>query len=258
MNALPPLLLAALAMPWSPLMAADPQQQRLDLLERRVGQVTELTLQMDELRRENRMLRGEIERLGHQLQQLERKQRDIYLDIDQRLSAAERGTAQAAPPAVPAASAPGPAAPVIDPGRPAPVATAAPAAVDRSQIEAEYQAAYALLTPQQRRFDEAAVALSRFLDRYPDDELAPNAQYWLGEAYYVSQKNAEAQKAFEAVISRYPTSSKSSDALFKIGRIQQAEGKGDAARASYNRVVQQYPDSPAAGLARQRLEQMGR
>lgn len=257
MKALPPLLLAALALPWSPLVAADTQQQRLDLLERRVGQVTELTLQMDELRRENRMLRGEIERLGHQLQQLERKQRDIYLDIDQRLSAAERGTAQAAAPAVPA-SAPGPAAPAVDRGGPAPVATAAPAAVDRSQIEAEYQAAYALLTPQQRRFDEAAVALSRFLDRYPDDELAPNAQYWLGEAYYVSQKNVEAQKAFEAVISRYPTSSKSSDALFKIGRIQQAEGKGDAARASYNRVVQQYPDSPAAGLARQRLEQMGR
>jgi tol-pal system protein YbgF len=254
-KALPPLLLsAALALPWAPLMAAYTVQQRLDLLERRVGQVTELTLQMDELRRENRQLRGEIERLGHQLQQLERKQRDIYLDIDQRLSAAERGKAQTPQAALPAAAGPEPATPVVERTGSAPAA----AAVDRSQVEAEYQAAYALLTPQQRRFDEAAVALSRFLEKYPEDELAPNAQYWLGEAYYVSQKNAEAQKAFEAVISRYPGSAKASDALFKIGRIQQAEGKRDAARASYTRVLQDYPDSPAAGLARQRLEQMGR
>jgi tol-pal system protein YbgF len=255
MKALPPLLLAALLSPWASVVAADTLQQRLDLLERRVGQVTELTLQMDELRRENRLLRGEIERLGHELQQIERKQRDIYLDIDQRLSAAERGAGQATPVPVPAATPAGPATVVVERGGPAPVT--APA-VDRSQVEAEYQAAYALLTPQQRRFDEAAVALSRFLDKHPDDELAPNAQYWLGEAYYVSQKNAEAQKAFEAVISRFPSSAKASDALFKIGRIQQAEGKRDAARASYSRVVQEYPDSPAAGLARQRLEQMGR
>ncbi len=254
MKGLYPLLLAVLVLPWSALSAADTLQQRLDLLERRVGQVTELTLQMDELRRENRLLRGEVERLGHQIEQIERKQRDIYLDIDQRLSTAERG-APPAPPTVPTATPTAPAVPVGERGAGAPTT---PSVVDRGQIEAEYQAAYALLTPQQRRFDEAAVALSRFLDKYPDDELAPNAQYWLGEAYYVSQKNAEAQKAFEAVINRFPTSGKASDALFKIGRIQQAEGKRDAARASYARVVQDYPDSPAAGLARQRLEQMGR
>lgn len=245
-------LLALLLVPL-PAAAADPLPlaQRLDQLERRVKQVSELTLQLDELRRENRLLRGEIEQLGHALQQLERKQRDIYLDIDQRLSAAESGGT--------AAAAPAPTAPAPQPGAVEARAAAAPvAAVDRRQIEAEYQAAYALLSPQQKRFDEAAVALRRFLERYPDDELAPNAQYWLGEAYYVSQKNAEAQSAFEAVVNRYPGSAKASDALFKIGRLQQAEGKRDAARASYGKVVQDYPDSPAAGLARQRLEQMGR
>jgi len=44
--------------------------QRLDLLERRVGRITELTLQLDEVRRENRELRGEIENLAHQIEQL--------------------------------------------------------------------------------------------------------------------------------------------------------------------------------------------
>jgi TolA-binding protein len=61
-------------------------EQRLEKLERRVGLVTDLTLRLDAVQRENRELRGEIETLQHQLEQLKRKQRDIYLDIDQRLS----------------------------------------------------------------------------------------------------------------------------------------------------------------------------
>ena len=100
-------------------------------------------------------------------------------------------------------------------------------------------------------------AFARFLKKYPNDPLAPNAQYWLGEANYVSQKNAEAQKAFELVVSRYPDSTKAPGALFKIGRLQQAAGNNGAARASFERVLQDYPDSPAAGLARQRLGQLG-
>ncbi len=73
----------------------------------------------------------------------------------------------------------------------------------------------------------------------------------------MSQHNAEAQQAFELVVERYPDSTKAPGALFKIGRLQQAAGKNDAARASFKRVLTDYPDSPAAGLAGQRLEQLG-
>jgi tol-pal system protein YbgF len=227
--------------------------QRLDLLERRVGQITELTLQLDELRRENRELRGEIENLAHQIEQLKRKQRDIYLDIDQRLSGSQGGAA-----APPDTGSPGPGAapveaPVVD-DRP----SAAPlvASGNRAKIKAEYQAAYDLLGPQNRRYDDAARAFAEFLKKYPNDPLAPNAQYWLGEANYVSQHNPEALQAFELVVSRYPDSTKAPGALFKIGRLQQAAGNKSAARASFERVLTDYPESPAAGLARQRLEQL--
>jgi tol-pal system protein YbgF len=234
--------------------AADlPVAQRLELLERRVNRITDLTLQLDEVRRENRQLRGEIENLGHEIEQLKRKQRDIYLDIDQRLSASPSGGG-AAPAAV------SPSAPSAGTGAgPPAVASRAPAgSIDRAQVEAEYQAAYDLLSPQQKRYQEAARAFAAFLDRHPQDELAPNAQYWLGEAHYVSQNNAEAQAAFEVVVDRYPASTKAPGALFKIGRLQQAAGRGDAARASYERILRDYPDSPAAGLARQRLQQFAR
>lgn len=234
-------------------VTAASTSERLELLERRVGRITELTLQLDQVRSENRQLRGEIERLGHEIEQLKRKQRDIYLDIDQRLGAAQGdGAPPTADPAA-ASDAAGTGAPVAAGGRPqAPVSSG-----DRAKIQAEYQAAYDLLSPQQRRYDDAAAAFARFLKKYPNDPLAPNAQYWLGEANYVSQKNAEAQKAFELVVSRYPDSTKAPGALFKIGRLQQAAGNNGAARASFERVLQDYPDSPAAGLARQRLGQLG-
>ena len=131
------------------------------------------------------------------------------------------------------------------------------AGASRQQIEAEYQAAYALLSPQQKRYDEAAQAFADFVANYPNDQLTPNAQYWLGEAYYVSQRNTEALQAFGVVVDKYPGSTKAPGALFKVGRLQQAAGEPDAARASYRRVVSDYPDAPAAGLARQKLEQLG-
>ena len=74
----------------------------------------------------------------------------------------------------------------------------------------------------------------------------------------MSQNNAAAQQAFEVVVSRYPDSNKAPGALFKIGRLQQASGDTAAARSSFQRVLDDYPDSPAAGLARQRLDQLGR
>lgn len=229
--------------------------QRLELVERRVNLVTDLTLQIEQLRRENRELRGTVENLGYQIEQLERKQRDLYLDIDQRLGALG-GAPAAAGAASPASTA---AAPVIDAPPPATAAAAVQSVspADPAQVAAEYQAAYDLLSPQQKRYDEAAQAFAAFVARYPDDALTPNAQYWLGEAHYVSQRNAEALAAFQAVVERFPTSNKAPGALFKIGRLQQARGDSQAARASYARVVKDYPDSPAAGLARQRLDLLG-
>jgi tol-pal system protein YbgF len=230
------LAFALLAAPQA--FAQSTTAQRLDLLERRVSRITDLTLELETLRRENRELRGETERLGHEIEQLKRQQRDLYLDIDQRLGAltGEGATPSSASPGV--------------------VATPS-AAVDRGAIEAEYQAAYRLLDPAEKRYDEAAEAFTKFLQQHPNDPLAANAQYWLGEAHYVAQQNDAALAAFEAVIANYPDSAKAPGALFKIGRLQEAAGKREAARASYRRVLAEYPDASAAGLARQHLDRLG-
>jgi tol-pal system protein YbgF len=229
--------------------------QRLDLLERRVGHITELTLQLDRLRQENRTLRGETERLGYEIEQLKRKQRDLYLDIDQRLGATAAASGPSVDESVAASTAVS-----VDAGDGSAMQKTARSGtgMDRTKIETEYQAAYGLLSPEKRQYAEAASAFAAFLDKYPNDALSPNAQYWLGEAYYVSQKNAEALQAFEVVMARYPSSSKAPAALFKIGRLQQAAGNKEAARSSFQKVVTDYPNSSAAGLARQRLGASGR
>jgi len=234
-------------------------EQRLERLERRVAKVTELTLQMDAMQRENRQLRGEIESLQYQIEQLKRKQRDIYLDIDQRLSNLSRPAAAPAAPVAGAGDAAEPAPPLASA---APADAQAPAAAaanaDPQQIQADYQAAYALLSPEQRRYDDAAKAFSVFLENYPQSPLAANAQYWLAEAYYVSQQNDQSLQAFNKVVSDYPDSPKVPGALYKIGRLELVKGNQDAAKKALQRVVKDYPTAPAAGLAKELLSKIGR
>lgn len=228
-------------------------QQRLERLERRVDKITELTLQLDGLKQENLKLRGSVETLHHQIEQLKRKQRDIYLDIDQRITALG-GSAN--PPAPQPSPTMPPKADAVAPGdgtqsTPQPSNTA-------EQAKADYDAAYALLSPAQRRYKEAIQAFSGFLQKYPNSKLAGNAQYWLGEAHYVSQNNKAALRAFDKVVNDYPQSAKVPGALYKIGRIHQVKGDLQAARASLQRIVQDYPNSSAAGLARERLLELNR
>ncbi len=224
-------------------------EQRVERLERRAARITELTLAVDALRQENSRLRGEMERLQHELQQLRRQQRDLYLDIDQRLS-----SLQTRPPApVVTGDASGGGAPVEEAGAGEP---AAPVVVDPRQIQAEYQAAYALLSPRERRYAEAAAAFREFLKKYPQAPLAANARYWLGEAYYVSQKNAEAKAAFQALLDQHPDSAKVPGALYKIGRILAAEGDTEGARKTFKQLIARYPTSPAANLAREQLKKL--
>jgi tol-pal system protein YbgF len=113
------------------------------------------------------------------------------------------------------------------------------------------------LSPQQRRYQDAAKAFAAFIDKYPGDPLTPNAKYWLGEAYYVSQQNAPALAAFEQVVADHPGDTKAPGALYKIGRLKEAAGDRTAARAAYQRVLKDYPGAPAAGLSRQRLQKLG-
>jgi tol-pal system protein YbgF len=212
---------------------AQSQGERIGVLEQRMGVVEqkldnqallEMSRQLDALGAEIRALRGEIEKLQHDLDAARGQQRDQYLDLDTRLRAAEASlaTTQAAAPAA------GP--------------------------EAEYQAAFNLL--KEGRYDQAAAGFTAFLARYRDHELASNAQYWLGEVHYVNRDFPKALAAFEAVLTGFPGARKLPDALLKAGYCHYELGRFDLARRALTRLTKEFPDSTAAADAAERLKRM--
>ena len=91
---------------------------------------------------------------------------------------------------------------------------------------------------------------------YPEGQYAANAQYWLGEAYYVNGDKEKALASFQRVVEVYGESSKASDALLKIGYIQDDIGRLPEARQTLETVIQKYPGTSAARLAESRLQRL--
>jgi tol-pal system protein YbgF len=201
-----------------------------------------LVSQLEQLQKDNQALRNEVETLRHEAEQGGERQRQLYLDIDQRLQAIEqRASALARADA---------ARPVLEGGSLSPGELPVPGGNDR----ANYQAAFELL--KQGRYDQAALAFRQFMAAFPDSNLSDNAQYWLAESFYVTQKYKEALPEFETVIGKYPESRKIPDALLKIGYCNYELKRYEAARKALSSVVQNYAETTAARLAGQRLEVM--
>ena len=226
---------------------------RLTRIERIVSNQSLLSLanQDEALRNDLRAMHNDIDLLTNSLEASRKQQRDLYADLDRRMKMLEaRGAAGvgAAAGAGAVAGATSAAAGSGDPG----VAAADSAAM--ADDKAAYQAAFALLKDGQ--YDSAIAAFSKFLIAYPTSQLAENAQYWLGEAYYVNKSYPEAQAAFQRVIEKYPQSRKRPDALLKIGFCQYELKQWEPAKGTLSQVTKQFPDTPAGHLAQQRLDRM--
>jgi len=244
----------------------DPVQVKLNDLDTRVTRIErvvanqsllELANEVEALRNDVRALHNDVDELSHNLELSRKQQRDLYADLDHRLKALEArsgpaGAAAAAAPAAPAAAteaaaaatAPTAAAPNGQPGLPVPGGTDA----------ANYQAAFTLLKDSQ--YDRAIGAFQNFLTAFPDSPLAENAQYWLGEAYYVNKSFTDALAAFQRVAAKYPQSRKLPDALLKVGYCDYELKQWDSAKQVLSQVAGNFPDTPAGHLAQQRLDKM--
>src|SRR5438874_1949193 len=94
-----------------------------------------------------------------------------------------------------------------------------------------------------------------FLQKFPKDELAPNAQYWLGESYYAEKKWNDAIVEFQKVLKDHKGSEKVPDALVKIGMCFQAQGDCQNAMLFFDEVMQSHRNSPAAKTAKDRAQE---
>lgn len=224
---------------------AQSTKQRITQLEQQVGRMdrilengqdvqTDMLLRIQELQKENQALRNEIETLQFESNRSASRQRELYIDLDQRLQGIEAaGTGNSAVAGTSAGAGAG--------------ATAAASPNDA----AAYQAAFDLL--KQGNYEKAGAAFTVFLANYPKSQLRDNAQYWLAETYYVSKKFPEALEGFQKVISDYPASRKIPDAWLKIGYCNYELEQWTAARQALTTLSAQYPETTAARLAKERL-----
>jgi tol-pal system protein YbgF len=268
--------LVVVALASAPAVLAESTKERLDALERKLDSrsLLEMLNRIEQLQGDVQRLRGDMELQAHRLEDLQKQQREQYLDTDRRLQQLETGVAGGAPggtspapgmspePASPQVQAPLPevtAPPLREPPAVQPPAEplASPpgsATISTEAAQAEYENALAIL--REGRYAEAAQAFNRFLAANPGSVYADNASYWLGETYYVTRDFDQALGTFQALVNRYPQSSKVSDSHLKMGYIYYEKKDWKAARENLELVVSQYPGTTTARLAADRLQRM--
>ena len=237
-------------------------EQRLQVIERRLDNqgMADVLNRLANLQQQIQQVVGNMEVQAHDIDSMKKRQRDLYLDIDRRLQQVEKElddlkAAQQHGGAVaqsPDASGTMSGAPIAGGGS----ATASPAgsAVDRQLDREAYQRAFNLL--KQGRYSLAIASFKAFLETYPKAEYADNAQYWMGEAYYVQKHYKEAIAEYQKVLDQYPKSNKRPDALLKMGFTYELMNDLPKAKLMLNKVIKDYPDSSVAQLASKRLQDM--
>ncbi|GAB4476395.1 MAG: tol-pal system protein YbgF [Burkholderiaceae bacterium] len=196
---------------------------RMERLEAANRAQLEFANTIDALKREIAQLRGQVEQLAHEVATLQKRNRDLYGDLDARLKKLEPVTV------------------TVD-GKPA-------------QVERGEQAAFDVALAQFRAsdFKGAIASLQTFLARYPQSAYAASAHYWLGSSYFALKDYKAAIAALQVIAERHPDSPRTPEALLTIAASQIELNDKKSARTTLARIIKDYPDTEAAKLAKERL-----
>ncbi|PWC37386.1 tol-pal system protein YbgF [Azospirillum sp. TSO35-2] len=206
-------------------------------------------IRLQNLERSMSELTGKYEESNHQLATLRDRLEKMNGDIDFRLKDLESkgggamggamgggAMSDAAPP--PKATA------KSEDKKPAQTAAATPPSTAGMTPEKQYEQAFELL--RNSDYDHAEKALQDFIAKNKSHAYAGNAQYWLGESYYVRNKFPEAAQAFAEVLSKYRSNPKAADSLLKLGMtLQQMNKKSDACTA-FGQLLTKFPEASAS------------
>lgn len=185
--------------------------------------VLELSNQNDQLRQEIARLNGQIEVLSNEVANIQQRQKDFYVDLDNRLRKVE----------------------------PQIVAVDGKDATVELSEQRIYDNALALFKAGD--YKKSGTAFADFLQRYPQSAYAPSAQYWIGNAYYAQRDYKNAIAAQQELLKKYPGNPKGADALLNIASSYTEMKDRSAAKKTLESLVAQYPNAPAAQTAKERL-----
>jgi tol-pal system protein YbgF len=108
-----------------------------------------------------------------------------------------------------------------------------------------------------RALNTARRAFQQFLREYPDDELAPDAHYFLADILVQEDRLQEAVQAFLRIPELFPTAGRVPEALYRVGATYIELDQLDDARVYLERVVNSYAGTDAATAAQERLGEIG-
>lgn len=183
----------------------------------------ELANQNEQMRQDAAKLRGQIEVLTNELANTQQRQKDFYVDLDNRLRKLE------------------PQKVTVDGHE---------ASVEQGEQQS-YDAALAQFKAGD--YKNASTGFAEFLRRYPQSGYAASAQYWLGNAFYAQRDYRNAIVAQQAVVKLYPDSTKAPDALLSISTCYVELKDKVQAKRTLETLIGRYPDAPAAQTAKERL-----
>jgi len=181
---------------------------------------------IDSIRQDMAKLRGQIEVLANQTDVLERRQKDLYVDLDNRLRKLEQTQTQMQD--------------KLSQGERS-------AAAEKQSYESS------LNQFKLGNYQLAVTSFQSFMTTFPNSELLPSAQYWIGNAHYAMRDYKSAIAAQQRVVKLWPDNPKAPDALLNIASSQSELGQSSAARETLRGLIKKYPSSSAAGQAKQRL-----
>ena len=223
----------------------------------KVQPLLDLFTQLEALKLEMSKLRGQVEVLNNAIENTGKRQRDMYIDLDTRLRRLEQQSGPAPVSAAPVAGAPAPAAPAAaaSTAPPAAIPTTPPvAAVTTANPGAENQT-YDAAQAQRRigNYQGAIVAFQNFIKQYPQSNLAPRAQYWIGDSYFNLRDFKLAIASQQTLIKTYPDSPSVPDAMLNIASSQIEMGESITGKRTLEDLLAKYPVSDAADKAKRRL-----
>ena len=194
--------------------------------------------QLDELQNEVNELRGVTELHSHQLSQVIERQRELYQELERRVTQALASSN----------------VPASKPVNNADVEVAANYSSDLTENEAYDRAVNLVL--KDKRYDQAIPEFKAFIAKYPQSSYVSNSHYWIGQLLFQKGDIDEAKTEFGIVVDKYADSDKRPDAILKLALLEQKQNNLSQAEVLYQQVLSEYPDSKAAKSATSKLQRL--
>ena len=206
---------------WALFSDDDARKAILDLRKTMTATQLELQNQIEKLKADNAELRGKVENLEKQSEDITSSQKTYYQDLDSRLSNFEPRTV---------------------------TIEGVSGVIQPSEKKSYDDALKAFQAGSLKKADEG---FSAFAKKYPTSPYLPLALFWSGNSKYANKDYTGAIAQLQGLIKRYPTHPRIPGAMLTLGNAQLESGNKAAAKKTFSEIVSKYPDTETAKEAQQ-------